>query len=149
MSDDSMSDEEFEQRLRDALADPVPDDVVRISNELFTWRTIDAELADLEIADSDEPVGVRGGEATTLTFVIGDQVIEADVDTEENELVVDLGGDWASEVALWTPDGMAATGHIDAAGVARFQDQDLPTGPVQLVITRRSGGSVKTRWVTL
>ncbi len=147
MSDDHLSDEELELQIRAALNDPVPDDVIRISEGLFTWRTIDAELAELELSDSDQPAGVRGDDATTLTFVIDDQVIELELHADRAELVVDLGGNWASEVRIVTPSGDTVTAAIDDAGVARFIDP--PTGPIQLIITRRAGGTVKTRWVTL
>jgi len=43
MSDDHLSDEELEEQIRAALHDPVPDDLIGISEGLFTWRTIDAE----------------------------------------------------------------------------------------------------------
>src|SRR5215204_6576967 len=49
--------------------------------ELFTWRTVDAELAVLT-ADSalDEPVGVRGaGQARTLTFVANDVQVVVEI----------------------------------------------------------------------
>ena len=93
MSDDHLSDEELELQIRAALNDPVPDDVLRISEGLFTWRTIDAELAELELSDAEEAVGVRGEDATTLTFVIDDQVIEV-------ELQVDRGDSLSTSAAI-------------------------------------------------
>ena len=147
MSDEHLSDEELEQRIRDSLYDPVPEDVLRISEGLFTWRTIDAELAELELIDETSAAAVRGAESATLTFVVGDRVIEVEIDEDDGTLVVDLGGDWAARIDLVTPAGTAVTGSIDEAGVCRFVDP--PTGPVQLVIIRADGVVVKTRWVTL
>ena len=147
MSDQPISDEELEIQLREALYDPVPDDVIRISEGLFTWRTIDAELAELELSDADASVGVRGENTTTFTFTFEDQVIEVEFDTDTRQLVVDLGGTWASTIRLVTPAGASEAGEIDEAGVARFADP--PTGPIQLIITRDGGDTVKTRWVTL
>ena len=148
MSDDDLSDEEFEQQLRAALSDPIPDAVLRASEGLFTWRTIDAELAELELVDA-ERAGVRGDTAVALTFVVDDHVIEVEVDTNGTEVsvVVDLGGPWAAGVRLVVPTGDPVEGSIDEAGVCRFDV--APTGPVQIVITRADGSSVKTRWVTL
>src|SRR3954463_13666060 len=100
MSDDHLSDEELEQQIRAALHDPVPDDLIGISEGLFTWRTIDAELAELEL--SDEPVGVRGEDTATLTFVADDQVIEVEFETDPRQLIVDLGGNWAAGIRLVT-----------------------------------------------
>jgi len=146
MSDEHLSDEELELQIRAALNDPVPDELLRISEGLFTWRTIDAELAELEFADTEQPVGVRGEEDTTLTFVIDDQVIEVEVASDGGELVVDLGGTWASGIRLTTPSGEEVVGVIDDVGVARFDAP--PSGPIQLIIERGTGGTIKTRWVT-
>lgn len=147
MSDEHLSDEELEQRIRGSLHDPVPDDLLRISEGLFAWRTIDAELAELEIADADAAAAVRGADSTLLTFVIDDRLIEVEVDEEAGTLVVDLGGRWATGIDLVSPSGTAVAGSIDDAGVCRFSD--LPSGPVQLVITGDDGVLVKTRWITL
>jgi hypothetical protein len=147
MSDDSLSDEGLELRIRAALQDPVPDDVIRVSEGLFAWRTVDAELAELELAGADEPVGVRGSDLHTFTFVIQDQVIEVEFDADTRQLVVDLGGSLASAIRLVTPSGALVEGAINDAGISRFVDP--PTGPVQLIITRQNGETIKTRWVTL
>ena len=132
MSDEHLSDEELEQQMRAALQDPIPDDLIGISEGLFTWRTIDAELAELEL--SDESVGVRGEDSATLTFVVDDQVIEAELQTDPRQLVVDLGGSWAAGIRLVTPSGGELVAGIDEFGVASFADP--PSGPLQLVIER-------------
>src|SRR6188768_2138757 len=102
--DDRMSDEELERQLRAALSDPVPDSVLRASEGLFTWRTIDAELAELELMDA-EAAGVRGDTAIALTFVVDDHVIEVEIDTNGTEVtvVVVLGGTWAAGIRLVVP----------------------------------------------
>src|SRR3954463_4550412 len=145
MSDDHLSDEELEQQIRAALHDPVPEDLMRISVGLFTWRTIDAELAELEL--TDESVGVRGEDTSTLTFMVDDQVIEVELQTDPRQLVVDLGGNWAAGIRLVTPSGGDVVGEIDEFGVARFADP--PSGPLQLIVEKSSGGAIKTRWITL
>ncbi|MGH9283590.1 MAG: hypothetical protein ACRD0S_11720 [Acidimicrobiales bacterium] len=54
------------------LHDPVPADTERLARESFTWRTIDAELAELaydSLFDDDRLVGIRSGQAPrVLTF---------------------------------------------------------------------------------
>jgi hypothetical protein len=147
MSDEHLSDEELEQRIRGSLHDPVPDDLLRISEGLFAWRTIDAELAELEISEAEVAASVRGADSTVLTFAIDDRLIEVEVDEVERAMVVDLGGRWAAGIDLVTPSGTAVAGLMDDAGVCRFSD--LPSGPVQIVITRDDGVLVKTRWITL
>ncbi|HZX54794.1 MAG TPA: hypothetical protein VFE86_08925, partial [Ilumatobacteraceae bacterium] len=122
----------------------VPEDLMHISEGLFTWRTIDAELAELEL--SDESVGVRGEDTATLTFVVDDEVIEVELQTDPRQLIVDVGGNWAAGIRLMTPSGGEFVGEIDEFGVARFADP--PSGPLQLIIERLNGGAIKTRWVT-
>lgn len=148
MSDDRVSDDELERRLRASLSDPVPDAVLRAAEGLFTWRTIDAELAELELVDP-ELAAVRGDSAVALTFVVDDRVIEVEVDTNgpDVNVVVDLGGPWAAGIRLVVPTGDALEGSIDDAGLCRFDA--APTGPVQIVVTRADGSSVKTRWITV
>ena len=55
-------DEELERQLRDAVATPCRTTCSGSRTGLFTWRTIDAELAELELADVEATAGVRGGE---------------------------------------------------------------------------------------
>ncbi len=147
MSDDHPTDEELEQRLRDSLHDPVPDEVLRISEGLFTFRTIDAELAELEAADAEAAGAVRGEDPTVLTFVVGDHVIEVELDEGDGSLMAYPIGQWAVGIDLLTPSGTAIAGTIDETGVCRFVNP--PSGPVQLVISREDGELVKTRWITL
>ena len=146
ISDDHPTDEELEQRLRDSLHDPVPDDVLRISEDLFTFRTIDAELAELELADAEAAAAVRGDDPAVLTFAVGDHVIEVEFDDDGSLMAYPIGR-WAVGIDLVTPAGTAIAGSIDQAGVCRFGNP--PTGPVQLVITRDDGVLVKTRWITM
>src|SRR5216684_8898574 len=58
-------DTELEEELRRAAArfDPVPGELLRAAASVFTWRTIDAELAELvfdSLVDHDEVSLVRG-----------------------------------------------------------------------------------------
>ncbi len=80
---------ELLERLRQALTrDEVPAEVVTAAKAAFTWRTIDAELAELAYDSLDElaPLaGVRGasggeGRPRALTFEAGDAVIELEVE---------------------------------------------------------------------
>ena len=60
-----------------------PADVVAAAKATFTWRTIDAELAELtfdSVADTDALAGVRGGGGPrALTFEHDDVVVEVEV----------------------------------------------------------------------
>ena len=73
--------------LRAALTttDAVPDEVVAAAKASFTWRTIDAELAELSY-DSllvGELAGTRGeAETRTLSFEFGAVGIEIEIETD-------------------------------------------------------------------
>jgi hypothetical protein len=51
-------------------SDQVPATVVEASRQLFTWRTVDAELA--ELLEESALTGVRGSDDDRLTFAAGD-----------------------------------------------------------------------------
>jgi hypothetical protein len=77
-------DHETMQRLGLALeTDRVPDHVVQVARDSFTWRTIDEELAALSF-DSliDAVAGVRSGATAvrTLDFEAGDTVVSIEID---------------------------------------------------------------------
>lgn len=61
-------DAELEGRLRQAaeLFDPVPDSLLRVATGAYSFRTIDAELADLTFDSLAGPAPVRGGEQPRL-----------------------------------------------------------------------------------
>ena len=76
---------ELLDRLREAVAsDEVPAEVLSAAKAAFTWRTIDAELAELaydSLEDQAALAGVRGpGGPRALTFEAGDAVIEIEVE---------------------------------------------------------------------
>lgn len=79
MTDDDAVLDELARALR--AQSEVPKDVVAAAKSIFTWRTVNAELAALT-ADSSvaEPSGVRGtGTVRSLSFAAGDSVVELDL----------------------------------------------------------------------
>jgi hypothetical protein len=80
-----LDDTELEQRLRWVAerVDPVPPAALLAAFGAFSWRTVDAELAELvfdSLADLDEVALVRGaGESRLLCFETGDLTIEVEV----------------------------------------------------------------------
>ena len=146
-------DEELVDALRAASRrfDPVPDEVVRASRESFTWRTIDAELAELaydSVLDDARLAGVRSGDAPrTMTF-------EAPALTVELE--VTATGDRRRLLGQLVPPGPAdvevrhagAPVTVEADRLGRFA-VDVSAGPVSLRC-RLHGGSatvLETAWV--
>jgi hypothetical protein len=66
----------------------VPPDVLAAAKSIFTWRTVNAELAALSYDSglshgAAEPAGVRGaGAVRSLSFDAGDSTVEVDVDPD-------------------------------------------------------------------
>lgn len=76
------ADDALEQQLRRAveLYDSVPPRSVRAAIEAFTWRTIDAELAELVFDSLVSPAAVRGsGDTRLFTFETETLTIEVEV----------------------------------------------------------------------
>ena len=79
------ADDNLMELLRQTLADVdgVPDDVVAAAKEVWTWRTIDAELAELahdSLLDDAAMAGVRGtATLRALSFTAGSLFIEVEV----------------------------------------------------------------------
>ena len=140
-----------------AEADQVPVDVVAAAKEAWTWRTIDAELAELahdSMMDDDALVGVRGAATLrALSFAAGSLLVEVEVSEDgdrrglvgqvmpppdsANPAVVVEGVDGRSPVAL----------PVDELG--RFAADRLGSGLVRLRVEDRSGGVLVTEWVAI
>jgi hypothetical protein len=141
-------------KLRSVInrADPVPDRVAEAAQAAFTWRTIDAELAELG-HDSlvDEPsAAVRSGEQDRLvTFETPRLTIEVEVagGAGDRRLVGQLDPAGPAELELRTADG-AISGAADDLG--RFVII-LPAARqrASLRCVLPDGGAVETAWLVL
>jgi hypothetical protein len=83
-------DDGLEQELKsaEALLDPIPPRLLRSATDLFSWRTVDAELAQLvfDSADTKAAALVRGsGQPRMLTFQASDLSIELELSGYEPE----------------------------------------------------------------
>ncbi len=133
-------------------ADPPPAALVEMSKQLWTWRTIDAELAELG-HDSlvDEPsAAVRSGEQERLiTFETPRLTIEVEVagGAGDRRLVGQLDPAGPAELELRTADG-AVSGAADHLG--RFVIA-LPAARqrASLRCVLPDGGAVETAWLVL
>lgn len=149
--DDARNDEQLIAKLRTGLAagDPAPSDVAEFAKAVFSWRLIDAELAELSFDSSvDETAGVR---STMAARMVSFEVGRWSVDIEYNEVTERLLGQVEPAgrvtVELHYAGGATAT-HTDELG--RFDFDDVLPGPVSLVI-RTSGDIevIKTEWIVL
>lgn len=131
-----------------------PPELVEAGKALFTWRTLDAELAELsydsvEADAGSEPAAVRAtGQPRILTFEADDLTIEVEVDETPGarRLIGQLTPPGPAELELRGP-ADAVLGVAD--GFGRFV-LALPTQRLRSSLrVRRGGHAAETSWVTL
>ncbi len=159
MTDPTQRPDADEQRLLDDLArvvrqrDPVPPEAVAMARELFTWRTIDAELAEL-VADSAEASGaalVRGSTASVrlLAFAAARGLrLELEVlpEGDTRRLVGELSPGLAARITVEHPGG-SVTEDTDELG--RFLVTGVPGGWLRIRCTPQRGTAFLTPWLRL
>ncbi len=159
MTDDHITpqDDELITELRAAAAalDPVPEGVIDAATAAWTWRTIDAELAELTYdswTDDKELAGVRG--AATLAPTSRLLSFEARDVALELEIVIE--GDQRRLVGQIVPPqpGVVEVQHrrgtelVEADVVGRFAVASIAPGLFRLAV-RPSGKphEVATAWI--
>jgi hypothetical protein len=143
------SDDQLAERLRLALdaVDPVPPAVLQAARGAYSWRTVDAELAEL-VADSAlaPAAGVRtAGTARRVTFRARDVEVEVLITEEgaarlEGQVVPPRPG----RVELETGKG-ARTAVADHVG--RFTFGEVQRGALRLRVTTDEGVVISTDWI--
>jgi hypothetical protein len=146
---------EGELRLAAARFDPVPGDLLRAADEAFTWRTIDAELAELvydSLTDHDEASLVRGpSQRRLLSFQAGGLTIDLEVTSTNSSrgLVGQLAPPRRANIEIRVGT-TAFPVHTDELG--RFRAGPVPAGPMSLrcsVVSAEPGATVVTDWVPI
>ncbi|MBM0123877.1 hypothetical protein [Pimelobacter simplex] len=154
-----LNDDELMALLGEAVAeaDAVSDRRRTAARAAFTWRSVDAELAEL-LHDSalDAGAAVRsgaggGGEPRTLSFGHSGLTLEVEVDGETLlGQVIGTGSaasaPQAASVLLERPEADAVSAEADAAGFFRLER--VRPGTVRFVV-EQGGWSLTTPWVTL
>lgn len=145
------SDDELLAALSQALAatDPVPDRVREAANAAWTWRTIDAELAELTFDSAVMATGSRGEVIDRqLTFRAGDVEIELMVtDDRMGSIAGQLVADAPARAMRLEWAGRQQSVAIDELG--RFQVRTVPSGPLRLALVLDDGRVVTSDWVTI
>lgn len=142
---------EQELRMAAGLLDPVPPGLVEQAVAGFTWRTVDAELAELvyDSAADREPAGVRGGDQPRLlTFRTDRLSIEVELAGAGGgpaELVGQLIPAQPAEVELQQA-GQQLPVSTDQLG--RFTVTPPASGPLRLHCRPPAGRPVVTDWFT-
>jgi hypothetical protein len=152
-----MNDEAIFTELRELIArtDPVPERLDEAARAAFTWRTIDAELAELmqDSAEIDEGALALRGAATgprLLSFESPRLAIEAEVTVlgpRERRLVGQIVPPVAASLTL-EQGGVRLTAQADELG--RFAFDRVGAGPVRLRAALPDGGmEVATPWTAI
>lgn len=144
-----FTDDELIALLGAALvaAEPVPERVLDGARAAFTWRTIDAELAELTFDSARELTGVRSEMVSRqVTFEAPGIEIEVMViDDDTRRLVGQLIPSRESTIELVNGDDVTSmvTDHL-----GRFFFDDIEPGPVRLVVLGDDQRPlVQTEWV--
>lgn len=147
----SREDEGLLARLRDGLAesDTVPSDVTSFAKAAFSWRTIDAELAELDYdsVDEDLPAGVRSSStARMISFQAGQWMLDVEFDETAGRLLGHISPQDEYTIELHSS-GALFTVQSDELG--RFEANGVSSGPLSLVLRFSDGTVIKTQWVVL
>jgi hypothetical protein len=130
--------------------DPVPDVVLEAARASFAWRTIDAELAELQDDSALTPLaGIRGhGDSRLLTFEAPaiTVVVEVTEVGEERRLVGQVVPAGAQRVEIRHA---RITVAADVDTVGRFTVDHVPCGPVSIACASSDGTPTVTSWVSI
>jgi len=151
-------DAELEDELRRVAEqlDPVPPRALESAVEGFTWRTIDADLAELAFDSSADSAGaaalVRGAaEPRSLTFRASDLSIDLEITCGPGAcaLVGQLVPAQPATLQIRHKDGTVT---VEADELGRFSAQPLPAGPLSLRCRCGTGTArptVVTDWISI
>ena len=150
MSERGEFEESVEADLHAVLADPMPASVVAAASGLWTWRTIDAELAELSEQELAPSAGVRdGGTVELRSYEAAGITLEVEFDWRERTLTAQVLPSQRAELRAVMDGGERTTTVTSDSGV--FELRDVLRGPLQLHVS--TGGadtstSIKTPWFT-
>ena len=142
----------IEDELRALLrrADPVPPQVDEAARIAFTWRTIDAELAELMLDSYESELAVRGGAGPrTLSFEAPQLVIELEVTAGEGRSR-DVAGQLLppGPATVTMEQGPGESVSVEADELGRFSFAGLHAGPARVRVSV-AAGEVAIPWTSL
>ncbi|HET8738789.1 MAG TPA: hypothetical protein VFO17_03545 [Acidimicrobiia bacterium] len=151
MSEFNMQDEKVLEALGRGLeqSDPVPEDVIEFAKASYTWRDIDAELAELEFdsVDQEAPNGVRSSAtARLISFQAGQWMLDIEFDPTSGRLMGAISPQTRYTVDVHSAGGFFTTESDD---LGRFQAEGVVSGPLSMVLRFEGGQTIKTQWVVL
>jgi hypothetical protein len=151
MSGHDRDDERLLRELATAAAPPDVSAKIRRSAEaVYTWRTIDAELAalafDSALAPAFEPA-LRGDQATLRTLTFESQDFVLDLELSLGALVGQLVTSQRAKVELLTLDAPQESTDVEVDDVGFFSVRPAPTGPFKLTV-RLMSRRIVTPWIS-
>jgi len=157
MADDSPAERELLALLRDMLEeiDPVPATLLDVARASFTWRTVDAELAELTADSILDGAAVRSTRTPRLlTFTAGATTLVVEVATPYpspatgRRLLGQIVAPRAAELEVRHADGSLT---VAADEFGRFRAERVPPGPISLAcrFADPAEREVVTSWVTV
>ena len=150
-----MSDEQLLAELRTALdlSDPPPERLATIAKAALTWRTIDAELAEIAFDSAHDLTGVRDTAVQRqVTFETDDLEIEIMMTDEATRRVVGqlVPAAEATIVLIAGDDDEPSRITTTSDHLGRFGFNDVPTGRVGFAVLDAEGRpSVQTGRIEL
>ena len=156
-----MSDDDLLHELRALFdrVDPVDPRLLEQARSAYTWRTVDAELAELSfdsLVDREVVAGVRYDDAATL----GPRMLGFGAVVEGEDVAIEVeispGPDRPALVGQLLPPRPAAvevqagSGEVTAVAadeLGRFRVDPVPAGPLRLRV-RHGDRIVQTTWVS-
>jgi GNAT superfamily N-acetyltransferase len=157
MSDFDPADRELLAHVREMFdeADPVPEFLLDAARATFSWRTIDAELAELTNDSLLEGAAVRAARVPRLLTFTAD-VATLVVEVAEHVRGAGIGRRLLGQILSPRPAEVdvrhaAGTLSVTADEFGRFRFEEVPPGPISLAC--RFGGATQpqlvTSWVTI
>ncbi len=154
---DEPEDDELEEQLRQVAArfEPVPADLFRTAVGAYTWRTIDADLAELvfdSAVNRDDAALVRGPQQDRLLSFHSDGLtidVEIAGTGPDRSLIGQLDPPQPATVEIRQAAGVLA---VEADELGRFSAGPLRAGPIRLRCStdaQAGGRAVVTDWVTI
>jgi len=144
---DAMTDDELLAELRAAVAEAeqVTDRQREAARAAFTWRTVDAELAELLHDSALESAAVRGDDAArTLTFASGPLTLEVEIDGDT--VMGQVVGAAAETVLMQRSIADDFPLPVDPSGF--FRIKGVAPGPVRFVV-QAGDWTLTSPWVAI
>ena len=144
---DDMTDDQLLAELREAVAeaDLVTDRQREAARAAFTWRTVDAELAELLHDSALDAAAVRGGDPVrTLSFASGSLTLEVEIDGDT--VTGQVVGATADTVLMQRSIADDEPLPVDSSGF--FRVEGVAPGPVRFVV-QAGDWTLTSPWVAL